>query len=517
MDQDQCSSGERKRLPSWLGTLLIAAIYVALMACTNTRFTMLDDESNSLSFAGRPLISALQPFFKPAGDRELHPPLTEILWHLWLVATHYSFLLLRLPANILFAGAVIFTALCAQRLAGTKAYWATLLLGLIWPFAFQYGRIAGWYTLSTCLLSLVTWIYLNLVEDRSAWLWVWLALACVALVWSNYFGFVFLLLLLADLLLFHRSVARTRRRPLLISLAVVAVAFLPLLASAVEDVGNYVGPEASAIRLKSEIAAVGYPLFAIFGSGAVAPWYWPLSLPVAAAAAALLVAMCFGAGRQWLIDTVLAMAAMELGRVFDVKRVLIFIPWLLLAMAMAMFGSGSRFSSLAKGAVAVLVVAGWLGIASGHHYATTNLQEPWGPVARIVAEDTRRGATIVSENPPFFFYLDYELGLQSNMQAADQSDLGADFYRSQGFTIIEPDHEGKQARLLRGKVVLVKGAGMIEDVEAMNELNDALGRRCAVLGEYRAAPDPALAWKRRFANDVPVLPYRTDVTWFDCK
>ncbi len=71
--------------------------------------------------------------------------------------------------------------------------------------------------------------------------------------------------------------------------------------------------------------------------------------------------------------------------------------------------------------------------------------------------------------------------------------------------------------MLRGKVVLVKGAGMIEDVEAMNELNDALGRRCAVLGEYRAAPDPALAWKRRFANDVPVLPYRTDVTWFDCK
>ncbi len=138
---------------------------------------------------------------------------------------------------------------------------------------------------------------------------------------------------------------------------------------------------------------VGYPLFAIFGSGAVAPWYWPLSLPVAAAAAiALLVAMCFGAGRQWLIYTALAMAAMELGRVFDVKRVLIFIPWLLLAMALAMFGNGSRFPRLAKGAVAVLVVAGWLGIASGRHYATTNLQEPWGQVARIVAEDTRCAA-----------------------------------------------------------------------------------------------------------------------------
>lgn len=50
----------------------------------------------------------------------------------------------------------------------------------------------------------------------------------------------------------------------------------------------------------------------------------------------------------------------------------------------------------------------------------------------------------------------------------------------------------------------------------MNELKDALGRRCSTLGEYRAAPDPAFAWKRRFTKDVPVLAYRTDVTWFDC-
>ena len=514
---DQRSSDEKKRLPSWLGTLGIAVIYVALMASTNTRFTMLDDESNSLAFAGRPLVSALQPFFKPAGDRELHPPLAEILWHLWLVATHSSFFLLRLPANLLFAGAVILTALCARRLAGTKAYWTSLLLGFACPFAFQYGRIAGWYTLSTCLLSLVTWIYLKLVEDCGARTWVWFALACEALVWSNYFGFVFLLLLLADLLLLHRSVARKQRWPLLIWSAVVAVAFLPFLPAAFEDVGNYVRPEASALSLKSELAAVGYPVFAIFGSGAIAPWYWPLSLPVAAAAAALLVAVSFGAGRRWMIYTVLAMAAMELGRVFDVKRVLIFLPWLLLATAMAMFGSGSRFPRLAKGAVVVLVTAGWLGIASGRHYATTNLQEPWGKVARVVAQDARRGATIVSENPPFFLYLDYELGLQSKMQAADESNLGADFYRSQGFTIIEPDHEGKHARSLRGKVVLVRGAGMLEEVEAMNALSDALGRRCKVLGEYRAAPDPALAWKQRFASGVPVLPYRTDVTWFDCK
>src|SRR6185437_15602350 len=204
----------RKRpLPSWLVTLLISAVYTALMASTNTRFTMLDDESNSIAIAGRPVSHALRPFLHGDGYRELHPPATEILWHLWMVATHYSFALLRLPANLFFIGAVLFTAKSAEKLAGRNAYWATLLVGLAWPFAFQYGRIAGWYTLSTFLLSVVTWLYLQTLEDTSRRWCVAFAMACVLLVWSNYFGFVFLALLAADLVIFHRAVALRRLRP----------------------------------------------------------------------------------------------------------------------------------------------------------------------------------------------------------------------------------------------------------------------------------------------------------------
>jgi len=39
------------------------AIYAAVMVSTNTRFTILDDESDSIAIAGRPVVSALQPFF----------------------------------------------------------------------------------------------------------------------------------------------------------------------------------------------------------------------------------------------------------------------------------------------------------------------------------------------------------------------------------------------------------------------------------------------------------------------
>ncbi len=516
MESDRRATEKKRLLPLWLGTLVIVVIDAVLMAATNSRFTMLDDESNSIAIAGRPVAHALRPFLSGDGSRELHPPETEILWHLWMLATHYSFILLRLPANLLFIGAVFFTAKCAEKLAGRNAYWATLAVGFAWPFAFQYGRIAGWYTLSTFLLSVVTWIYLHIVEDRARWWWGLFAAACVIFVWSNYFGFIFLALLAADLFIFHRAIALRRLRPLAITTLVVAASFLPLLRVAFADVGEYVRSPETGISLRHEIAAVGYPTFAIFGSAAVAPWFLPLSLPILIATGALAIAIVRSAARRWLLYVACTMLAMELARVYDIKRVLIFLPWIFLAIGLTVARGNTQNPWLARTAVLVMILAGWVGILSGNHYATTNLKEPWGKVAGVVAEDARQGATIVSENPPFFLYLDYQLGLQSMMQAADGSDLGEDFYREHGYTILDPDETGKSAKSLRGKIVLVKGSGMFEDVEAMNALKNALGGHCSALGEYRAAPDPALAWKRRFTTNVPVLAYRTDVTWFDC-
>ena len=516
MDQNQRATGQKRPLPRWLGTLVIVVIDAALMASTNSSFTMLDDESNSIAIAGRPVAHALRPFLFGDGYRELHPPETEIIWHLWLLVTHYSFVLLRLPANFLFIGAVFFTAKCAEKLAGRNAYWAALLIGFAWPFAFQYGRLAGWYTLSTFLLSVVTWIYLQIIEDRAGWWWGPFAAACVIFVWSNYFGFAFLCLLAVDLTIFHRTVALRRVRPLVITMLVVAASFLPLLRVAFTDVGEYVGSSGTGFNFRHEIAAVGYPAFAIFGSAAVAPWFLPLSLPILIAIVALAFAIMRNPARRWVAYVTCAMLAMELARVYNIKRVLIFLPWIFIALGLAVAGGSSRNPWLARGAVFVMILAGWIGIVSGNHYATTNLREPWGKVADVVASDARQGATIISENPPFFLYLDYHLGLQSKMQSADGSDLGEEFYRAHGYTILDPDETGKQADSLRGKIVLVNGSGMLADVEAMNALKDALGRRCSTLGKYRAAPDPAFTWKQRFTKEVPVLAYRTDVTWFDC-
>ena len=191
------------------------AIYAAVMVSTNTRFTILDDESDSIAIAGRPVVAALRPFFTEVGFHELHPPAAEILMHFWLVATHYSFFLLRVFANIFFIAAVFSFPNPLKRSQGNRHTGLRLLLGFAWPFAFQYGRITGWYCLSMFLLSWVTWAYLVIIEDRGYWPWVHFGIASVLLVWSNYFGFAFLFLLLADFMIFHRNLALKRIRPLL--------------------------------------------------------------------------------------------------------------------------------------------------------------------------------------------------------------------------------------------------------------------------------------------------------------
>jgi hypothetical protein len=94
--------------------------------------------------------------------------------------------------------------------------------------------------------------------------------------------------------------------------------------------------------------------------------------------------------------------------------------------------------------------------------------------------------------------------------------LGEALYRTHGIAILQPDKWQIWAGKLHGKVVLVNGSGFLEQVDEQNALNDALHLRCKVLGDYRAAPDPAALWKARFAKDTPILAYRTNVIWYDC-
>jgi hypothetical protein len=506
----------RPSLSPRLVTLLIVAVYAVVMVSTNTRFTILDDESKIIAVSGHPIIPALRQFLAGEAGHEMHPPATDVLLHLWLVATHFSFFALRIFANLFFIAGAWVVAKSAGKIAGPAAYFAALILAFVWPFAFQYGRITGWYCYSFFLVAWVTWAYLQLLDDRGLRAWLIFAVASLLLVWSNYFGVAILLLLMADLLLFQRMLALSRLLPLLAVVALVALALLPIVSIAVRDMAEFAAPAADRFDFKSEFVTAAFPAFSIFASAAVAPWYLPLSIPIACAVLALLLALWFSPGRRWLVYFLLAMVTLDLSGGMSIKRVLFLLPWLFLSMSVAAASSASRLPRVAVGALAVIVACGWIGIASGGHYATTNLYEPWGEVAAVVAQDARRGATIVSENPPFFLYLDYQLGLEADTSDTVDAYLGQAEYRTHGYRILQPALTQLDAAAFSGRVVVVNGAGFVGDVQDLTAFNDALRARCQTLGTYRAAPDPAAAFKQRFTKDVPVLAYRTQVFWYDC-
>lgn len=497
-----------------LATLGLALAYAAVMFASNSSYSIIDDEALTTSIAEHPVTSTIRSLLAASYPDE-HPPFSDILLHGWLLLTHSSFFALRIFANLFYIGSTLVLALAARKLSGSKAYWAVILLAFLWPFAYQYGRIAGWYSVAIFLLSALTLAYTAILADRNRWAWFTFAILSVLLIWTNYFSVVLLLLFCADLLIFHRSIARRHISAIAFTAVAVIVSFLPLLKEVLSLSAGHLDLY-GASPIKSALLLAGYPIYATFASVAIAPWYLPLSIPVAIGSVALVISVFFSPGRRWMVYFTVALLLLILTQLLTVKRITFLLPWFFLSVALAVAQPNRRNSLVAASATALVIACGFTAIASGRHYATSNLLEPWQQVARMVAHDARNGATVFSVNPPFFFNLDDQLGVLSDLQVSDGPYLGADLYRKHGYAILDARFPLDQANTLRGKVVMVLGSGTFDDVTALNLLNDALSARCRVLGQFNSTPDPALAWKQRYTRGVPILAYRVRVIWYDC-
>jgi len=505
----------RTRLHVALVTFAVAIAYAGVMIATNTRFTLLDDESLIIAIAAHPVLPTLKLFFL-GGSQHEHPPFSDILLHGWLLLTHWNFFTLRLFANLFYIGSSVALAIAAGKLAGSKAYWATLLTALLWPFAFQYGRITGWYSVSMFLLSGAILAYTSILAEPGRWPWFAFGILSVLLVWTNYFGVILLVLFCTDLLIFHLELARRHFRGIIAISTVVTISFIPIVRAALASLGNLPKTPHDALALKTALASGAYPVYCAFASAAIAPWYWPLSVPVAIGTVALLVSVWFSQGRRWLVYFFICLLLLAGTQHLSIKRITFLLPWFFLAVGLASANGNRLRAQTAASASMLIIVIGFIAILSGQHYLAANLYEPWEQVARVVAEDARQGAIVISENQPFFLYLDERLGILSDLPIADGPDLGIDLYRRHHFSIFDTDFQSDRASTLHGKVVLVLGSGTYDDVNAIDLLNHAVATRCRKVGDYQAAPDPALPWKRRFTRDVPVLPYRCHAIWYQC-
>jgi hypothetical protein len=87
--------------------------------------------------------------------------------------------------------------------------------------------LAGWYSFTFLLISLLTLVYLKYVEPPSPGSWMPVVLCALALVYTNYFGWALMGLLGLDLLL---RFGRDKRTWLLLATGIfLMVASIPIM------------------------------------------------------------------------------------------------------------------------------------------------------------------------------------------------------------------------------------------------------------------------------------------------
>src|SRR5690348_15758474 len=163
---------------------------------TNRWFTLTDDEASTLRAAAQNVATSFAAARSAAGNA--HPPLFELLLHVWLKVTGGAFDALRAPAIICFVLALWLISRVARQLGGEESGSALVWLGTLWPFGFHAGRLAQPSTFVFLLIAAITWQYFRCIRSRLLSHWIIFCLLALALLYTNDFGWTLLILLGVD-------------------------------------------------------------------------------------------------------------------------------------------------------------------------------------------------------------------------------------------------------------------------------------------------------------------------------
>jgi dolichyl-phosphate-mannose-protein mannosyltransferase len=490
----------------------------ASMLATNRWFAAVDDEVTIIDRAALPISTTIHFFLSGTGQHE-HPPLYDILLHGWLRLTSGNIHLIRVPAIIFYLLGIWMLAKTALMLGGRKAEIAALALAILSPYGFHFGRAAAWYSFCFFLVALVTWLYFEYLEEASSKTWIWLLLASLALVYSNYFGWALLALLTFDFLVMNWKRGMRAFVPVLAIGGVLIVAFLPILLAFVNELHKGVRTDERPLTI---VLTGVYVLYAMFVSESVAPWFWALGVPAGLAIATVLALTIFrapGSGKRLLIYFFAALAAMSAIGVVSTKRALMIGPWLLLPIALAIAAMNAR--SLRRVLVLALVLIfalGWFGIFDRKIYAAPHWTEPWSDVAEEAAGVVRTGGIVIGNHQSFFFYLTYLLPPDEPQGATEFRGLLPDSVRRSGVYTPEEWMDDLQAgRAPRAReVMLVNGLQYGVPETPTDDARGWLDRNCALEGDKLMAHDIGAALKLRFGPSDNQVPWRVEVRRYDC-
>jgi hypothetical protein len=478
------------------------------MVLSNPLFTVIDDESSIINGAAKPIHETVQLFLSGSGEFE-HPPLYDVLLHGWLCLTNGNANLLRLPAIIFYVSGAWILAKAAKRLEGIRSEACVLWIVVLWPYGFHFGRVAAWYSFCFLLVSLATLCYLNFLHESTRLNWFWLFLTCLALVYSNYFGWAFLACLGLDFILRRRNDLAAWWLPFLCTAVLLSICYIPLFSTFL----GVTRTDLSADLHPLSVAANGiYNLYCLFVSESVAPWHW-----IAAAVVGLSISVCMlltligsprSVRRFFLYFAALFFVMTVLG-IINTKRVMLLSPWLILPIGVALGTVPRPFVRRGIGASIILIAGiGWFGILSRNLYAAPRWIEPWIKVAQAASDVIRQRGIVIANNRSFFFYMTYSLpaGRRSSHNFAG---LLPHVHRA---GVYDPTQWMDAGHPVGPTTLLIKGIPSGETDVAERWLD----HYCILHSSERLVRDPGSKWKQRFSPESGQIEWRIEIRSYSC-
>ena len=486
--------------------LVLAAALLAFIL-SDSRFAILDDESEFVTWARAPVSETIDDYVNGAGQPE-HPPLASLLLHAWMPVGGPTKLGLRIPSIALYLAGVLILAFVARRLGGDAAFEAMAWIGALWPFGFHFGRPAEWYSLAFFLVAALTLCYLRYLERESASRLVAFLLAAAALLYSSYYGWAIVACLIVDYALRHDTRRSIRFGGA--TLAALIIAFLPLVPAFAESLGYgfWTMSEGPGIAARGAIALYG--IYALFVSESVAPWIWPMSIPAAAciaASAALMWRLLPAPHRRYPIYFAVLFGGMVVLNIASPKRLLLISGWLLLPFSVALAKPGEPKRSVLVAALGVVAALGWAGIVWRGGYAAPHFVEPWASIAEEAAAAVKSGGVVVTNSPSLRFDMNYSLHRAGLVPASALPG----WVRHPAVV----DVSDWPAAGVTGKVLLVSGVNIANEPEAA-KAEGWLAAHCTPREVRRLVPDSGFELKRTLFPDAGQRPYRITVTEYAC-
>ena len=489
------------------GVVLMACLGVALFA-TNREFTLLEDEAQIARVATLPARVFVQAFREGEGVHE-HPPLSDLLLHAWIATGTRSVAALRAPGIVCYLAGVLILAFVARDYSGDRGFLALILIAALWPFAFHFARLIGWYGLAFLLVALLTFFYVRFISKRHWYWWAAWVAAAVALLYTSYAGWIFMALFAVDFVLFERrSASPALRIPLLLTPMILAAAFWPFWTIFL----TLLHWRAGTTTPLNALANLGYAGYVVFASESIAPWFFAFSIPVATAIVFAVIAAfvsAWGLPRRLLLYFGVLLVTLAAAGILNTKRLLFLCPWLLVPLATAAVQASRRQRIALMTALGVVAAIGWFGIITRTRYASPHFLEPWPQVAADLSAVIRDGATVVAIHPSLFFYLREDLDA-TDIPIHEPADLPRAHYR-----VFDAAAWLDSGAPLSPHVVLVQSVSVPRSAY-LDDAEQRLGSRCSLHSDQKLARDAGYRWKQRFFPASGQREWRIEILGYDC-